>query len=353
MDLSLPENDPDSGVFFLRRAPACVAKPGVFDTARTAFEWLVIGPHPVALDCRPVPGLPPRLVPLDELGTLLLAKGCPQATRDAAWAALITRSRAEGGTWTVACVGLALPVLLPVAAKLTERFRGEVHDIHAAVLTGFLDGLTTVELDRPATLVRLRWAAYRAGYTALREALDAAPPIADLGYRSSPPNHVSGHPDFVLLAAVDAGAITTEEASLIGATRFGELSLIEAAQARGQSYEAAKKSRQRAESRLAAQLAAEAACESDSPASRAAAARRAGVAARRSGSTLRLGPTRRVRLRSVIRRSPELAQELRRPESPNAPKSGVSERGRRLPSPSRPHRPATRPDSVQEAPSCD
>lgn len=356
MDLSLPENDPDAGVFFLRRTPASVAEPGVFDTARTAFEWLVTGPHPVALDCRPVPGLPPRLVPLDELGTLLLAKSCPQATRDAAWAALITRSRAEGGTWTVACVGLAMPVLLPVAAKLTERFRGEVHDIHAAVLTGFLDGLATIELDRPTILVRLRWVAYRAGHTALREALDTTPPIADLGYRSAPPHRSGGHPDFVLLAAVDAGAITGDEAALIGATRFGELTLTEAAQARGQSYEAAKKSRQRAESRLAAHLAAETARESDTPTPSAQAARHGGVPADRPDGTppaLRRGQTRRVQLRNVTRRSPNPVQRLRRPVSPNAPKSGVSERGTRLPAPPRPHRPATRPGAAQEAPSCD
>ena len=204
---------------------------GVFNTARTAFAWLVTGPHPVALDGRHVRGLPPRLVPLDEVGRLTVAKGCPQQTRDAVWTALVTRSRAEGGTWTVACVGLALPVLLPVAAKLTNRLRGEGHDIHAAVLTGFLEALVDVDLTRPAILVRLRWAAYRA----LRDALDAAAPVADLGARAPGPEHAGGHPDFVLLAAVDAGVLTAAEAALIGDTRFGELSLAEAAQARGQT----------------------------------------------------------------------------------------------------------------------
>ncbi|WP_414944845.1 hypothetical protein [Amycolatopsis sp. cmx-11-32] len=167
MDLSLPENGPEAGV---------LSAPGVLDTARTAFDWLVTGPHPVALDGRDIPGLPPRLVPLDELGLLMLAKDCAQRTRDAVWARLITRSRRDGGTWTVACVGLALPVLLPIATRLTRRFRGEVHDIHAAVLAGFLSELCEVDLARPVILVRLRWAAYRAGHTALRESLDSPPP---------------------------------------------------------------------------------------------------------------------------------------------------------------------------------
>jgi hypothetical protein len=349
MDLSLPDHDPESGVFFLRRTPAHIAEPGVFDTARTAFEWLVTGPHPVALDCRAIPGLPRRLVPLDELGALLLAKGCAQSTRDAAWTALVTRSRAEGGTWTVACVGLALPVLLPVAAKLTARFRGEVHDVHAAVLTGFLDGLADIDLDRPTILVRLRWRAYRAGYAALREALDATPPMADAGYRSAAPHRDSGHPDFVLLAAVEAGAISAEEAGLIGSTRFGELSLAEAARARGQAYEAVKKARQRAEIRLAAHLN----DELDDTAATAANEDSAWQQVRSAHPTVQLDSRHRVRLRSVTRRCPELAEKVRRPVSPDAAKSGVSERGTRLPAPPRPLRSMARPDSAQEAPSCD
>ncbi|MGW4526896.1 sigma-70 family RNA polymerase sigma factor [Amycolatopsis sp. NPDC004378] len=294
----------------------------MFDTARTAFAWLVTGPHPVALDGRQVRGLPPRLVPLDEVGKLTVAKGCPQQTRDAVWTALVTRSRAEGGAWTVACVGLALPVLLPVAAKLTNRFRGDVHDIHAAVLTGFLEALTDVALTRPAILVRLRWAAYRAGHRALREALDAASPVADLGARAPGPEQRGGHPDFVLLAAVEAGVLTVADAALIGDTRFGELSLADAAQARGQTYKAAQQARHRAERRLANYL-----------------------SALRDGE---LEPRRKTR-RSVAR-EPE---KTRRPVSPRPPKSGVGDRGARLPARPRPSRSTSEPGAVQEASSCD
>ncbi|MGW5721904.1 sigma-70 family RNA polymerase sigma factor [Amycolatopsis sp. NPDC003865] len=291
----------------------------MFDTARTAFAWLVTGPHPVALDGRQISGLPPRLVPLDEVGRLTIAKGCPQQTRDAVWTALVTRSRAEGGTWTVACVGLALPVLLLVAAKLTNRFRGEVHDIHAAVLTGFLEALVDVDLTRPAILVRLRWAAYRAGHRALREALDAAAPVADLGARAPGPEHAGGHPDFVLLAAVDAGVLSAAEAALIGDTRFGELSLADAAHARGQTYKATQQARHRAERKLAEYL---------------------------SGSDL--GTRRKTRRRVAC--APE---KTRRPVSPRSPKSGVGDHGTRLPARPRPSRSTSEPGAVQEASSCD
>ncbi|MFD8493885.1 sigma-70 family RNA polymerase sigma factor [Amycolatopsis sp. NPDC059657] len=346
MDLSLPENNPDAGVS-IRRTPAYRGDPGVFDAARTTFDWLVTGPHPVALDGRDIPGLPPVELPLDELGRLMLAKDCTQDTRDTVWAELITRSRREAGAWTVACVGLALPVLLPIAARLTRRFRGEVHDIHSAVLDGFLSEVCTVDLTRPAILVRLRWAAYRAGHTALREALDSPSPSRRIGYWSAEPHRPRGHPDFVLVAAVNDAAITADEAALIGSTRFGELSLTEAAQAREQNYEATKKVRQRAEARLATYLA-EQARVADAPPPE--------PAQMPAHPAVHRSSTHRVRLRSVTRTAPVLAEKLRRPVSSDAAKSGVRGRGTRLPARVRHHRtsrPASRPNSAREVRSCD
>ncbi|MEV7042880.1 sigma-70 family RNA polymerase sigma factor [Amycolatopsis sp. NPDC051061] len=348
MTSSEPDNEPDFRDFFRRRTPMFITEPGVFDTAHTAFEWLVTGPHPVALDCRPIPGLPARLVPLDELGSLLLNKDNPQPLRDAAWAALVTRSRTDGGTWTVACVGLALPWLVQVAARLTRSAQGETHDIQAAVVTGFLEELTTVDVDRPRILVRLRWSAYRAGCAALRETLHAASPIGDLsheetrdllaardassasGFRSCPPPRPSQHPELALLAAVEAGVVSAEEATLIGATRFGELSLAEAAHARGQTYEAAKKARQRAEGRLATYL--QAATAPDAP--------------DRSRASMMRGPS---RLHTVTDRVPKPARAPRRQTLHS--RSGDRETGRRAASHS--SRPVPRPSASREALSCD
>ncbi|MEU4252451.1 sigma-70 family RNA polymerase sigma factor [Amycolatopsis sp. NPDC026612] len=324
MDLTSSQKKPEFWISARSRRP----EPGVFDCARTAFAWLVTGPHPVALDGRRIRGLPPRPVPLDEVGTTLIAKGCPQETRDAVWTALVTRSRAEGGTWTVACVGLALPVLIPVAAKLTNRFRGEVHDIHAAVLTGFLEALTDVDLTRPAILVRLRWAAYRSGHRALRDALDAAAPVADLGARALGPQDTGGHPDFVLLAAVEAGVLTAAEASLIGDTRFSELPLADAAHARGQTYKATQQARHRAERKLADYLTA---------------LREGGATPARRGRTAR---------RMQLQNRPG-AEKTRRPVSPSTSNPGVGDRGTRLPARPRPSRSELEPGAVQETSSCD
>jgi hypothetical protein len=223
------------------------------DAARAAFEWLVAGPHPVSVDGRLFPGLPARRVPLSELRDRLLRRRCPQALRDAVWAHLVLLARTEGGTWTVGCVGVALPALTSTAAALSARFAGDPSDIHAAVLAGFLAELATVNLRRPRIMLRLRWAAYRAGHTAVREALDAPVPSGH-GFRSTTPPPPWGHPDFVLARAIAEGAITPAEAELIGATRLEGVPLADAAAERDLSYQAAKKARLRAEHRLVAYL---------------------------------------------------------------------------------------------------
>jgi hypothetical protein len=144
------------------------------DTARAAFEALITGPRPLLLDGRRFPGLPAREMPLDEVRAHLLARRCPQPVRDVVWAHLVGRSRTEGGHWTVGCVGVAMPALTAVAARLTARFVGDPRDIHAAVLSGFLAELATVDLGGPRIMLRLRWAAYRSGHRCLREFLGYA-----------------------------------------------------------------------------------------------------------------------------------------------------------------------------------
>ncbi|PSL57014.1 hypothetical protein B0I31_103774 [Saccharothrix carnea] len=223
------------------------------DAARSAFEWLVAGPHPVSVDGRLFPGLPARRVPLNELRDRLLYRRCPQTLRDAAWAHLVLLARTEGGAWTVGAVGVALPALTSIAATLSARFAGDPSDIHAAVLAGFVAELGEIDLRRPRVMLRLRWAAYRAGHTAVREALDAPVPSGH-GFRSTMPPPPWGHPDFVLARAVAERAITSVEAELIGSTRLEGVPLADAATERNLSYQAAKKARQRAEHRLVAYL---------------------------------------------------------------------------------------------------
>lgn len=223
------------------------------DTARDTFTALVAGPDPLAVNGRLFPGLPERPVPLDELRDLLLRPGCARRTRDAVWRHLVLRSRVEGATWTVACVGVALPALASVGGWLAARYPGDRADIHAEVLTGFLSGLATVDVREPGVFPRLRWAARRAGITALHAALDAPVPTRT-GYRSSPPTPPAGHPDLVLARAVTEGVLTRTEADLIGATRLEEVRLTAWAGEHGTGHQFASRMRARAENRLLAWL---------------------------------------------------------------------------------------------------
>ncbi|WP_020663090.1 hypothetical protein [Amycolatopsis benzoatilytica] len=335
MDLPFPDPETKEPVFFARAKPAFVEDANVFDIAWASFGWLVTGPAPLSVDGRDIPGLPRGRLALDEVGTVLLSPSCSQDTRDAAWRHLVDRSRAEGGKWTVACTGLALPVLLPAARTLTRGLNAaDRDDVHAAILTGFLQGLRDVDLDRPAVLVRLRWTAYRAGEQALRETLQRPVPHEDLAARSAAAAQPGGHPDLVLAAAVEAGVITASEAELISATRVGDVVLADAAHARGQSYDTAKRTRNRAETRLAAYLA-------DGPADTTPEHRRA----------------HRTRLRKMTRSRAGSPKKLRAPVSPNGPESGVSERGARLPADRRSRPRRTRAGAAaphrQEAPTCE
>ena len=239
-------------------APACPSGGGgenALDLARRAFRFLVSASHPIGVDGRAIAGWPARLVPMDEVAARVLHRRCPQSVRDQVWRQLVTRARSEGGAWTLSCVGVALPALTTIAARLTGRFAADPADIHAAVLAGFLAAVGEVDLEAARIMNRLRWAAYRSGHAALREALDAPEPGATVGAEGAAVGRAAaGHPDLVLARAVADGVLAPREADLIAATRLDGHPLTRLAEECGGGYEALKKARARAERRLAAHL---------------------------------------------------------------------------------------------------
>lgn len=224
------------------------------DAARTAFGWLTAGDHPLSLDGRLFDHLPDREIPVDELRNLLLEQGCPRRVWDQVWTYVISRARREGGTWTITAVGLALPMLTTLAARLTERFIDDPSDITAEIVHGFLDALATLELAEGRITIRLRWAAYRAGHRALLDGMDRPTPRPQ-GFDADDPASPSGHPDLVLARAVEVGVLTRTEAEVISATRLGDTLLNDWAAQHEIEFWAAYKTRKRAECRLAAWLA--------------------------------------------------------------------------------------------------
>ena len=171
------------------------------EAVRAGFAWLCHGPGPVTVDTRRLPALPARAsgaCPVDQLRDLLAAPGCRDAVRDAVWAYLVRRARAEGGTWTLVCAGTALPALEQLCDRLTAAPRparrhhpsrvtprrspavtGGVAvrvEVESAVLTGFLTELAVTDLRRPGIAARLTAAADEAGRAAHRSLRTAPRP---------------------------------------------------------------------------------------------------------------------------------------------------------------------------------
>lgn len=190
--------------------------------AAKAFDLLVVPPATLVIDGAVVGhGLPPRLIPLDELRRLLLARTCPPATRDAAWALLIDYARTRGPAWVIGAVGMALPALTRMAGRLCTGHTHLAQDIEAELLAGFLDGLRHRDLSGPAPYVRLCWMGWRQA----RRVRGGEVPV-ELPELPDPASHTParpyGHPDLILQRAVSTGWISAEQAELISATRLGD-----------------------------------------------------------------------------------------------------------------------------------
>jgi hypothetical protein len=308
------------------------------DTARDAFTALVTGPEPLAIHGSGFPVLPDRTLPLDELRDRLLDRDCPPATRDEVWRYLLRRARTEGATWMVACVGVALPGLASNARWLAARYRGDRADIHAAVLSGFIEALATVDGRDPGVFSRLLWQARRAGQAALAESLDAPVPSSAV-FESRAPRTPYGHSDLVLARAVGDGVLTPTEADLISATRLGDESVTGWAQAHGRSVHAVAKARERAEHRLVAYLAdpdypRTDGPDSDDPVAEAVLRRVTPVASSPSGTAPESDRSLAVsgRRRNGRAAEPPARKKSSRSVSKRTPKSGLLPRGESTPS---------------------
>jgi hypothetical protein len=212
------------------------------------FALLVCQPAPLSFDARPVPGLPDRMLPLDQLRKLLLGNIAVE-TSDAAWRQLAHHARHWGPAWVVGAVGVAIPGLTRMAARLSHGAPELAEDIDSELLTGFLHALRTDPLEPPRIWLRLCWAAWRAGLTARRTDTTMELP-ADLPTGGSAPRRPYGHPDLILGRAVAAGVLTHQQAELIGATRLGGVLVEQIAAEQGVSPSVIRMRRKRAERSL-------------------------------------------------------------------------------------------------------
>jgi len=217
--------------------------------AQRAFDLLTCPPAPLAFDGRAFPGLPARLLPLDELKTVFIDDATPRRVRDEVWRELVIRARRDGPAWVVAAVGIAMPGLRRVAGLLAKGWRGDSSDRDGELLAGFLARLHTVDLDDTRIVGKLIDAAARAVKHAREREEDTDVIRVDAAW-SLPPQRPFDHPDWVLARAVAAAVIDPEEHLLIGATRLEEVPLQVVADKLGISVALAAAWRRNAERRL-------------------------------------------------------------------------------------------------------
>src|SRR5262245_19138438 len=239
-----------------RRTPRSRPWPSTpLDAAQRAFDLLVCPPAPLAFDGRGFPGLPNKILPLDELKRLLIDDATPRPVRDAVWRELVVRARRDGPAWVVGAVGMAMPGLRRVAGMLAAGWRGDTDDLDSELIVGFVARLKTIDLDVPRICGRLIDAGLRAarkGRDADSDAqlihADATGPIA--------PIHPWDHPDLVLARAVAAAVLDADEANLIAATRLDNATVAQVADKLGIAPSTASAWRAKAERRLATALSA-------------------------------------------------------------------------------------------------
>jgi hypothetical protein len=221
------------------------------DSADASFRALTTGPQPLALHTASLaPGLPDRLVPLDELRALLLHPATGARARNQVWAELVRRARSGPACWVVGLVGVAMPGLRRAAATLAAGYRGDPDDLHTEILTGFLAAMRALDpddLDRVPLASRLCWAAWRAGQALAFADARYAASRRDLADSYDAPDMPWGHPDFVLATAVTRGVLSPAQAELIGRNRLEGVPLSQIAAETGISHNALCNRRKRAE----------------------------------------------------------------------------------------------------------
>ncbi|MEV0903176.1 hypothetical protein [Actinoplanes sp. NPDC049802] len=222
-------------------------------TAEKAFDLLTCEPAPLVFDARPVPGLPDATMPLPELRMLLLYERYDSDTVDLLWRQLARHARDWGPAWVVGAIGVALPALTRLAARISTGHPRHAEDVDSEVLAGFLEALRTIDLDAPRLWLRMCWTAWRAGAAVVDNNDDEElPPDFSTGPRS--PRMPYGHPDLLLTRAAATGLITAEAAELIAATRLGDTLIEQLAAEQGVTPGALRMRRRRAERKVAAAI---------------------------------------------------------------------------------------------------
>jgi hypothetical protein len=198
-------------------------------------------------------GFADRVIPVTELRAMLLHPACDHMRRQQAWIAVVNKARGKGGAWMIAAVGLVMPGLKRVAARIPADLPCERAEVEQEMLAAVLEELARMEMGRGSIPARLCAAADRAMHRIVYRVFAEAGRNAPLNHAVPPPRPF-GHPDFVLRQAVTDGVISESDAELIGRTRLEGIHPARLAVEYGITLRQVFRRRARAEEHLATAL---------------------------------------------------------------------------------------------------
>jgi hypothetical protein len=208
------------------------------------------------------PGIPPEPMRPRRFRRFIFDSSTSHQTRDRAWAAIVTRARQPNPSamvWRLVALGLSIRGLRAFRRRITVASAGELPDVHADLVEGFLIRLASIEIDKPNIAGRLIDSAIGRAKRRYRQHADR-PLSADVDGHRRPARPHPGSTDAYLhrVAAELASTgppLRPEDLELIALTRIDGLDLTQAAyELELPSLEAAYKRRQRAEARITAHL---------------------------------------------------------------------------------------------------
>lgn len=182
-----------------------------------------------------------RSVPVAELHRFLIDPVRTGAELDAVWEVLIERARCESD-WQLVVLGIVAPRLSQIAARTSGRVYVALREeVAAAVLAAFTEALLTVIPDprRGMIVHQLLRRAQAAGQKVVDQSKAACKrqPTEDEREEHLPqPGSVgraANHPDLALARLVARGAISKDEAELIGRHRIEGTTLRQLGAERG------------------------------------------------------------------------------------------------------------------------
>jgi nucleotide-binding universal stress UspA family protein len=188
--------------------------------------------------------------PFTEIREGMLDRAVDLREKDAVWRELLVNARRERADWQLAALWMMVPGLRGIVRRCAGGPGADSRDLESEAVTGFLEAVRDIDLERDAIGPRLWWAAKRKVQRAAAQ-LGRELPVEDIEVKAVNGGGIPGDP---LREAVHDGVISDVDARLIGSTRLEGERLGSVAERLGLRYHACQRRRARAEGRLAGYL---------------------------------------------------------------------------------------------------